>query len=134
LSVGAGTALAPFEAVTVAIHLEYVNMVGEAAERIIADMPNRPEIQYTGSKAFYSSITDRITLPPRELFSSAEQFYATAFYETVHSSGSEKTPCAGRDLRGRSVWLARLFQGGACSGFWSKVPLRRSRNLKRDHL
>jgi antirestriction protein ArdC len=90
LSVGAGTALAPFEAVTVAIHLEYVNMVGEAAERIIADMPNRPEIQYTGSKAFYSSITDRITLPPRELFSSAEQFYATAFYETVHSSGSEK--------------------------------------------
>jgi antirestriction protein ArdC len=39
----------------------------EAAERIIAEMPNRPEIQYTGSKAFYSSLTDRITLPPREV-------------------------------------------------------------------
>jgi antirestriction protein ArdC len=62
----------------------------EAAERIIADMPNRPEIQYTGSKAFYSSLTDRITLPPRELFTSAEEFYATALHETVHSSGSEK--------------------------------------------
>ena len=62
----------------------------EAAERIIADMPNRPEIQYTGSKAFYSSITDRITLPPRELFTSAEEFYATALHETVHSSGSQK--------------------------------------------
>jgi len=62
----------------------------EAAERIITDMPNRPEIQYTGSKAFYSSITDRITLPPRELFISAEEFYATALHETVHSSGSEK--------------------------------------------
>jgi len=62
----------------------------EAAERIIADMPNRPEIQYTGSKAFYSSITDRITLPPRELFTSVEEFYATALHETVHSSGSEK--------------------------------------------
>jgi antirestriction protein ArdC len=62
----------------------------EAAERIIADIPNRPEIQYTGSKAFYSSITDRITLPPRELFTSAEEFYATALHETVHSSGSEK--------------------------------------------
>jgi antirestriction protein ArdC len=62
----------------------------EAAERIIADMPNRPEIQYTGSKAFYSSITDRITLPPRDLFTSAEEFYATALHETVHSSGSEK--------------------------------------------
>jgi antirestriction protein ArdC len=56
----------------------------DAAERIIADMPNRPEIQYTGSKAYYSLITDRITLPPRELFTSAEEFYATALHETVH--------------------------------------------------
>src|SRR5216683_5196537 len=48
----------------------------EAAERIIADMPNRPEIQHAGSKAFYSSITDRITLPPCELLTSAEEFYA----------------------------------------------------------
>jgi antirestriction protein ArdC len=62
----------------------------ETAERIIADMPNRPEIRYAGSKAFYSSLTDRITLPPRELFTSAEEFYATALHETVHSSGSEK--------------------------------------------
>src|SRR5579863_4922885 len=62
----------------------------EAAERIIADMPNRPEIQYTGAKAFYSSLTDRITLPPRELFTGAEEFYATALHETVHSTGSQK--------------------------------------------
>src|SRR5216683_2343752 len=62
----------------------------ETAERIIAAMPNRPEIQYTGSKAFYSSITDRITLPPRELFASAEEYYATALHETVHSTGSQK--------------------------------------------
>ena len=56
----------------------------EAAERIIAGMPNPPEIQFAGSKAFYSSNTDRITLPPRELFTSAEEFYATAMHETVH--------------------------------------------------
>ncbi len=62
----------------------------EAAERIIAGMPNPPEIQYAGSKAFYSPITDRITLPPRERFTSAEEFYATAMHESVHSSGSEK--------------------------------------------
>ena len=35
----------------------------EAAERIMARMPNAPEIEYAGSKAFYSSMTDRITLP-----------------------------------------------------------------------
>jgi len=62
----------------------------EAAERIIACMPNPPKIQYAGSKAFYSPITDRITLPPRELFASAEEFYATALHETIHSSGSQK--------------------------------------------
>ena len=62
----------------------------EAAERIIAGMPNPPEIQHAGSKAFYSPITDLITLPPRELFTSAEEYYATALHETVHSSGSQK--------------------------------------------
>ena len=60
----------------------------EAAERIIAAMPNPPEIQHAGSKAFYSPITDRITLPPRELFASAEEYYATALHETVHYADS----------------------------------------------
>ena len=53
----------------------------EAAERIIAGMPNPPEIQHAGSKAFYSPITDRITLPPRELFVRVEEYYATALHE-----------------------------------------------------
>ena len=70
----------------------------EAAEKIIAGMPNAPEIQYAGSKAFYSSITDRITLPPRELFVSAEEFYATALHETVHSTGSQKRLARGSIL------------------------------------
>jgi antirestriction protein ArdC len=29
-------------------------------------------------------ITDRIILPPRELFASGEEYYATALHETVH--------------------------------------------------
>ena len=49
----------------------------EAAERIMVNMPNPPEIEFAGSKAFYNPVTDRITLPPRELFTSAEEFYAT---------------------------------------------------------
>jgi antirestriction protein ArdC len=59
----------------------------EAAERIIAGMPNPPEIQYAGSKAFYSPIADRITLPPRELFASTEEIYASLFHEESHASG-----------------------------------------------
>ena len=62
----------------------------EAAERIIAGMPNPPEIEYAGDKAYYSPITDRITLPPRELFASPEALYATAFHELAHSAGSPR--------------------------------------------
>jgi antirestriction protein ArdC len=47
-------------------------------------MYNPPEIQYAGSKAFYSLIWDRITLPPRELFASTEEIYACLFHEVSH--------------------------------------------------
>jgi antirestriction protein ArdC len=53
-------------------------------------MPNPPEIQYAGSKAFYSSITDRITLPPREVFISAEEQMATTYHEISHATGHPK--------------------------------------------
>jgi len=53
-------------------------------------MPNAPEIEHGGSKAFYSSLTDRINLPKPELFTSAEEYYATAFHELIHSTGHQK--------------------------------------------
>jgi antirestriction protein ArdC len=53
----------------------------EAAERILGNMPNPPEIEFAGSKAFYNPVADSIKLPPRELFSSAEEFYATWNHE-----------------------------------------------------
>ncbi len=62
----------------------------EAAERIIANMPNPPAIEYGGTRAFYSPSADRITLPPRELFRSAEEFYATLNHEASHSTGHPK--------------------------------------------
>ena len=62
----------------------------EAAEGIIANMPNPPEIKFAGSKAFYSPIADRITMPPRELFTSAEEFYASCDHEASHATGHPK--------------------------------------------
>ena len=50
-------------------------------------MPNAPVIHYGGSKAFYSPLTDLITLPSPELFASAEAFYATKFHECLHATG-----------------------------------------------
>jgi antirestriction protein ArdC len=62
----------------------------EAAERIITGMPNPPEIVRAGSQAFYSPITDRVTLPPRELFASPEEESCTVLHEYSHASGSPK--------------------------------------------
>jgi antirestriction protein ArdC len=62
----------------------------EAVEKIIAEMVNPPEIVRAGSKAFYSPMTDRVTLPPRELFISAEEEACTAMHELSHSTGHQK--------------------------------------------
>lgn len=63
----------------------------EACEKILAGMPNPPEIQHAGDKAFYSPATDRITLPPRGLFESAEEYWATLWHECGgHATGHPK--------------------------------------------
>ena len=61
-----------------------------ACGEIIGCMPNAPEIQHAGSKAFYSALSDQVTLPPPELFTSTEEYYATIFHELIHSTGHQK--------------------------------------------
>jgi len=82
----------------------------EAAERIIAAMPNPPEIQHAGSKAFYSPIVDRITLPPRELFASAEEYYATALHEICTLASVLIGPLKGAKLTLRTKRPAGCLQ------------------------
>jgi antirestriction protein ArdC len=63
----------------------------EACEKILAGMPNPPEIVHSGEKAFYSPITDRVTMPPRSLFESAEEYWCTLWHETGgHATGHPK--------------------------------------------
>jgi antirestriction protein ArdC len=61
-----------------------------ACAEIIGSMPNAPEIVHAGSKAFYSPITDRVTLPPPELFISSEEYFASCYHELAHSTGHAK--------------------------------------------
>jgi antirestriction protein ArdC len=61
-----------------------------ACAEIIGYMPNAPEIQHAGSKAFYSALTDRVTLPRSELFTSPQEYYASGFHELIHSTGHQK--------------------------------------------
>ena len=62
----------------------------EACEAILAGMPNPPEIVHAGDRAFYSPITDRITMPPRGLFENAEEYWSTLWHEEGHAVGYAK--------------------------------------------
>lgn len=62
----------------------------EEAERIVAEMPNRPEIvNVFGNKAFYQPSRDKITMPKPEQFPKTEEYYSTLFHEMAHSTGHE---------------------------------------------
>jgi antirestriction protein ArdC len=80
---------------------------GECAE-IMGCMPNAPEIVHAGSKAFYSPLTDRVTLPAAELFTSAEEYYATGFHELIQSTGHEKRLARASIPRSCAVWIADI--------------------------
>jgi antirestriction protein ArdC len=61
----------------------------ERAEQIIDQMPNRPDIYHEGDQASYSPAYDRVTMPPRERFTSAEGYYGTLFHELSHATGHQ---------------------------------------------
>lgn len=61
----------------------------EACEKLVADMPKRPEIKHAGDRASYSPLTDIVAMPERNSFDSSEAYYETLFHELVHSTGHE---------------------------------------------
>jgi antirestriction protein ArdC len=61
-----------------------------ACERVITDMPVPPELRCNEPSAYYHIAEDYINMPKREVFTTAEGYYATLFHELVHSTGHEK--------------------------------------------
>ena len=59
----------------------------ERAEAILQQ--SGAQIQHGGNRAFYTPATDRIQLPARDQFESADKFLATAFHELSHWTGAE---------------------------------------------
>ncbi|MCR4294321.1 MAG: zincin-like metallopeptidase domain-containing protein [Elusimicrobia bacterium] len=74
----------------------------EAAEAIVAAMPQRPEIQHNTARAFYRPATDVVHLPPRESFQTPAAYYATAFHELTHSTGHQSR--VGREAIGTAAF------------------------------
>lgn len=64
----------------------------EKAESILQDYWTREQItveHIKGNKAFYSPMRDMIQLPLFEQFKNANEYYSTAFHESVHSTMKE---------------------------------------------
>lgn len=64
----------------------------EEAERIASAYLSEggPAITFGGDRACYSPSSDRISMPERSRFVSAEAYYSTLFHEIGHSTGSER--------------------------------------------
>ena len=61
----------------------------EACQRIVDGMPQRPEIRHTTeARAYYRPSTDSVTMPLRESFHTAAEYFSTLYHELTHSTGA----------------------------------------------
>jgi antirestriction protein ArdC len=56
-------------------------------EQVVANLAGKPPINHAGDKAFYTPSRDAVTMPARESFDGAEEYYNTLFHELTHSTG-----------------------------------------------
>ena len=96
----------------------------EAAEAIIASMPNAPKILHGGAAASYSPTKDSIAMPDRGAFVGADEYYSTLFHEIGHSTGHTsrlKRPGVetfdhfGSDRYGREELVAEMSSAMLCA-------------------
>jgi len=59
----------------------------EKCEKVITNMPKKPEIHFGGEKACYIPSLDMVRMPTKGAFNSGEEYYSTLFHELVHSTG-----------------------------------------------
>ena len=59
----------------------------DRCERVVADMPARPEIRHAGTRAYYAPGPDVVTMPERHRFAAPEGYYGVLFHELAHATG-----------------------------------------------
>ena len=59
----------------------------ETCEKIINEMPKRPDIRNNEQRAYYNRISDYVNIPRIETFNTSEDYFNTIFHELVHSTG-----------------------------------------------
>ena len=61
----------------------------DAAEMIVAQMPNKPQITHGHTRACYSPAWDRVEMPVSIAFDGPAEYYSTLFHELAHATGHE---------------------------------------------
>ncbi len=61
----------------------------EIAEALVANMPDAPVIHHGRTLACYSPLTDKVSMPCPEWFTSGEEYYGALFHELAHSTGHQ---------------------------------------------
>jgi len=59
----------------------------EACEKVVDEMPQRPEIRHNEAQAYYRPDADFVNVPKPELFNVDAEYYSTLFHELTHSTG-----------------------------------------------
>ena len=67
-------------------HILEDNQLAEEVLKVLQDNMGVP-VNYEGDRAYYSPKDDSITLPPKEKFYTAEDYYGTALHEFSHATG-----------------------------------------------
>lgn len=58
--------------------------------KVVANMPEPPQIKLGMSHAFYNPVNDTVGMPEPKRFKTEDAYHAALFHELVHSTGHEK--------------------------------------------
>jgi antirestriction protein ArdC len=64
-----------------------VNNPIATSEKVVLEMPQRPEIKFKEQQAYYNPLQDFINMPKRNSFKDPESYYQVLFHEMIHSTG-----------------------------------------------
>ncbi|WP_121667285.1 zincin-like metallopeptidase domain-containing protein [Mesonia aquimarina] len=78
------------------------------SDAIISKMPQAPQINHGGGRAFYVPSADYIQMPNRTDFKKIQSYYTTLFHEMVHSTGHHTR--LDRELKGSKKSKAYAFE------------------------
>jgi len=107
----------------------------DTCEKIINDMPKRPDIRNKEQRAYYNKLDDYVNMPRMETFNKSEDYYSTLFHELVHSTGHSerlyrKELLESRSMRSNKYAIEELTaeMGASYLKSYSGIPIEQLEN------